>query len=120
MSTTDRGAFRDDLEQFLRDSFRLLRVPGLAELLRSLMADSQINPEFAERFREGFLNRRRAALVEIVERAQMRGDAPVGTSADLVADVVFGFIWYRVMATERSLEDADIVALLRLLAPTGI
>lgn len=120
VSTTDRGAFRDDLEQFLRDSFRLLRVPGLAELLRSLMADSQINPEFAQRFREGFLNRRRAALVEIVERAQMRGDAPAGTSADLVADVVFGFIWYRVMATERSLEDADIVALLRLLAPTGI
>jgi AcrR family transcriptional regulator len=120
VSTTDRGSYRSDLEHFLRDSFTLLAVPGLEGLLRSLMAEAQVDPEFAVRFRDGFLNRRRSSLVEILERAVSRGDAPAHMSTELVADVVFGTIWYRLLATERRLGPHDVDPLLNLLAPSPV
>ncbi len=116
VSVADHGSYRSDLEQFLGDSFALLAFPGLDGLLRSLMAEAQIDPDFAARFRSGFLNRRRAAMAEILDRAVARGDAP-GLPAELVADVVFGVIWYRLLATERPLGESDVTPLLDLLAP---
>ncbi|GAB3613876.1 TetR/AcrR family transcriptional regulator [Humibacter ginsengisoli] len=117
VSTADSGSYRGDLEQFLRDSFALLAFPGLAGLLRSLMAEAQIDPDFAVRFREGFLDRRRSALIGLLDRARARGDAPGDLPADLLADVVFGVIWYRLLATERPLNATDLAPLLDLLAP---
>jgi AcrR family transcriptional regulator len=117
VSVADRGSFRADLEQFLRDSFALLGVPGVAQALRSLMAEAQVDSQFASRFREGFLDRRRAALAELLQRARRRGDAPP-VADELVADVVFGVIWYRVLATDRPLGEADLVALRDLLTST--
>lgn len=115
VSVTDRGSYRAELEQFLRDSVTLLAFPGLDGLLRSLMAEAQLDPDFATRFRSGFLNRRRAALMEILDRALTRGDAPE-LPGELVADVVFGVIWYRVLATQRPLSAEDVALLLDLLA----
>jgi len=117
VSVADRGSFRADLEQFLRDSFALLGVPGVAQALRSLMAEAQVDSQFASRFREGFLDRRRAALAELLQRARRRGDAPP-VADELVAYVVFGVIWYRVLATDRPLGEADLVALRDLLTST--
>ncbi|WP_028851265.1 TetR/AcrR family transcriptional regulator [Thermocrispum municipale] len=117
VSVADRGSFRADLEQFLRDSFALLGVPGVAQALRSLMAEAQVDSQFASRFREGFLDRRRAALAELLQRARRRGDAPP-VADELVADVVFGVIWYRVLATNRPWGEADLVALRDLLTST--
>ncbi|MGA1835425.1 TetR/AcrR family transcriptional regulator [Herbiconiux sp. 11R-BC] len=115
VSIADHGSYRSDLEQFLRDSFTLLEFPGLTGLLRSLMAEAQIDPDFATRFRDGFLNRRRNALIEILDRATRRGDAPIHLTTELMADVVFGVIWYRLLATERPLNTHDVPPLLHLL-----
>ncbi|GAB3798333.1 TetR/AcrR family transcriptional regulator [Humibacter antri] len=111
----DRGSFRVELAEFLRESFALLAVPGIAVTLRSLMAEAQIDPEFGERFRTGFLERRRVALGQMLERASARGDTPSGMPADIVEDLVFGMIWYRLLATGRPLEAHDSAALLHLL-----
>ncbi|MDQ1130416.1 TetR/AcrR family transcriptional regulator [Microbacterium sp. SORGH_AS_0888] len=119
VSTADQGSYRRDLERFLHDSFTLAAFPGLAGLLRSLMAEAQLDPDFAARFREGFLNRRRSALIEIVRRGRVRGDAPGEQPTELLADVVFGVIWYRLLATERPLDADDVDPLLDLLAPAG-
>ena len=117
VSVADSGSFRGDLEQFLRDSFTLLAFPGLDGLLRSLMAEAQIDPAFATRFRDGFLNRRRDVLAAILDRARKRGDAPRDISDELAADVVFGVIWYRLLATERPLTAVDVMPLVDLIAP---
>lgn len=119
VSVVDRGAWRADLEQFLRDSFRLLHLPGLAPLLASLMAEAQLDPGFARRFREGFLLRRRAALSELIDRAAERGDAPSGIPAATIVATVFGTIWYRLLAGDDPPGDAEIASLLDLLAPIG-
>ncbi|MFT4081620.1 MAG: TetR/AcrR family transcriptional regulator [Nocardioides sp.] len=117
VSVADRGSWRADLEQFLRDSFALLAHPGLVAMMRSLMAEAQLDPDFAARFREGFLERRRAALVEVLERARARGDAPARMPDDLIADLVFGTIWYRVLATDRPLGESEVALLCDLLDP---
>ncbi|MHB1801374.1 MAG: TetR/AcrR family transcriptional regulator [Actinomycetes bacterium] len=117
VSVADRGSYRAELEEFLRDSFTLLAFPGVTQALRSLMAEAQLDPEFAARFRAGFLDRRRAALSEIFQRAHGRGDAPRGVPDELIADLVFGTIWYRMLATDRPLREADVAPLRGLLDP---
>ncbi|NUQ90643.1 MAG: TetR/AcrR family transcriptional regulator [Glycomyces artemisiae] len=115
VSTADQGSFRAELDTFLRDSATLLAFPGVVPVLRSLMAEAQRDADFRRRFQDGFLTRRRAALETIVDRAAARGDKPPHLTPDLAADVVFGLVWYRVLATERLLEDEDVTAIRRLL-----
>jgi AcrR family transcriptional regulator len=95
----DEGSYAADLRAFLLASFALGNQPTLIGILRALMAQAQIDPEFWQRFREAFLQRRRDALGVITGRAEARGDLPPGLSAGTVADIVFGVIWYRVLAT---------------------
>jgi AcrR family transcriptional regulator len=115
---TDHGSYRADLRRFLEASYQMASHPGLSDLLRALMAEAQIDPEFGGRFRAAFLERRREALAVIVTRARERGDLPAHPAAGTVADIVFGTIWYRTLATRQPL-DADLVDdLVDLLAPT--
>ena len=74
ISTTDQGSYAEDLRHFLDLTFELLRPPGVRSALRSLMAESQRNPDLLQRFRSGFLERRRGALSQIVDRAGDRRD----------------------------------------------
>ena len=86
-----------------------------ADLLRTMMAEAQIDQEFAGRFRAAFLKRRRQALAVITDRARERGDLPTRPDPGTVADIVFGTIWYRVLATRQPLDSAladDLVGLL--------
>ena len=115
---TDHGSYRADLRAFLEASYQMAGHPGLSDLLRALMAEAQIDPAFGDRFRAAFLERRRDALAVIIDRARERGDLPDRPAAGIVADIVFGTIWYRTLATRQPL-DADLVTdLVDLLAPT--
>ena len=101
----DQGSYRADLQAFLSASFALGRQPQVPGILRALMARAQIDEEFGQRFRASFLQRRRDALAVIVDRAQARGDLPLKLTRDTVADVVFGVIWYRLLASREPLGD---------------
>ena len=105
----DEGSYAADLREFLLASFALGSQATLIGILRALMAEAQIDPEFWQRFRDGFLQRRRDALAVITGRAQARGDLPPGVSPATVADIVFGVIWYRVLAT-RELPDSGLAS----------
>jgi AcrR family transcriptional regulator len=106
--TDDRGSYEADLRAFLEASYRVGNRPEYTTLLRMLMAEAQINADFGQRFREAFLERRRDALSVITDRARARGDLPDRPSPDTVADIVFGTIWYRVLATQ-SVLDAELI-----------
>ena len=97
VSTADHGSWQADLTAFLADSFELARVPGVVPVLRVLMAEAQMDSGFAERFRLGFLARRRAAFALLTDRALANGDLP-DVEPDAIADIVFGAIWYRLLA----------------------
>ncbi len=95
----DEGTFAADLDLFLKRTFELGAKKQVADGLRALMAQAQIDPEFGARFRTEFLFRRRDALGEIVERAGERGELPEGVTTSTVIDIVFGVLWYRLLAT---------------------
>jgi AcrR family transcriptional regulator len=113
----DLGSLAADLGEMLRDSFRLARVPQVGDLLRVLMAEAQLDPAFAERFRSEYLRRRRQALGVILDRAAARHELPVGVSVETAIDVVFGVLWYRLLAIPAPLDDALVDELVHLLAP---
>jgi AcrR family transcriptional regulator len=114
---SDHGGYEADLRAFLEASYQIANLPQMADLLRALMAEAQINREFGERFRAAFLERRRDALAVITDRARQRGDLPERPEPGIVADIVFGTIWYRVLATRRPLDDQLIADLLAILVP---
>jgi len=104
----DEGDLAEDLRGFLGASFALGSRKPLADALRALMAQAQIDEEFRQRFWTAFLRRRREALRTILDR----WDLP--TSVETATDVVFGVIWYRLL-TDRPLDDQladELVALL--------
>ncbi len=114
---TDHGSYRDDLRAFLEASYQMTGYPRLADLLRALMAEAQIDEEFAPRFRTAFLERRREALAVITDRARARGDLPARPEPGTVADIVFGTIWYRILATRQLLDSRLADDLVDLLSP---
>jgi AcrR family transcriptional regulator len=114
---TDHGSYRADLRAFLEASYAIGNHPRFADLLRALMAEAQLDQDFWARFRAAFLERRRDALAVITDRARERGDLPASPDPATVADIVFGTIWYRILATRRPLDDGLVDDLLGVLAP---
>ncbi|MFC4884060.1 TetR/AcrR family transcriptional regulator [Streptomyces beijiangensis] len=101
VTNADHGSYGDDLRAFLEDTFRLGRQQRVVDILRALMAEAQINEEFGQLFRSAFLQRRRDALQAVLDRALARGDLPPRPAASTVLDIVFGTLWYRLLATRR-------------------
>jgi AcrR family transcriptional regulator len=116
---TDHGSYRGDLRAFLEASYALGNLPQLAGVLRALMAEAQLDREFGERFRVSFLERRRDALGVITSRARERGDLPDHPDPAIVADIVFGVIWYRTLATRRPFDAGLVDDLVGVLAPAA-
>lgn len=90
----DTGSLADDLHGFLRATYRQGRQ---RPVLVSLMAEAQLDPDFAAAFRDRFLFARRAVLREILDRGRARGEIDSGVDLELVIDVVFGVVWYRLL-----------------------
>jgi AcrR family transcriptional regulator len=114
----DEGSYAEDLRAFLTASFRMGSDQRVIDVLRSLMAHAQIDDDFGQRFRAAFLHRRRDALAVILDRAQARGDLPPSLSPGTAADIVFGVIWYRMLATRQPADQQLADELVATLAPT--
>jgi AcrR family transcriptional regulator len=112
----DEGSYAADLRVFLTASFALGRKREVVDALRALMAHAQIDAEFGRRFRASFLQRRRDALGTILAGARARGDLLPGVSPGTVTDIVFGVIWYRLLATGQPLDDQLVDELVATLA----
>lgn len=112
----DEGSYAADLRAFLAASFALGRKRPVVEVLRALMAEAQVDHEFGERFRTAFLQRRRDALAVILDRAQARGELPPGIAPGTVCDIVFGTLWYRLLAIRQPLDKRLIEELVSALA----
>jgi AcrR family transcriptional regulator len=112
----DEASYAADLRVFLTASFALGRQRQIIDVLRALMAHAQIDAEFGQRFRASFLQRRRDALGTILDRARARGDLPPGLSPGTVTDIVFGVIWYRLLATSQPLDTQLVDELVTTLA----
>ncbi|HEY4779304.1 MAG TPA: TetR/AcrR family transcriptional regulator [Solirubrobacterales bacterium] len=93
----DAGTLAEELRVFVRRS--VLGGRGrTAQLLVALMAEAQLDESFARSFRDGFLAQRRGVMVELLSRAQARGEIGTEEDLELIAEVFFGALWYRLLA----------------------
>ena len=99
------SSLRRGLEQFLLATFAAGRRPGTTRILAGLMADAQRDLEFRARFREAFLEIRRAALRQVFEHARERGELRAAFDVELGLDLAFGTLWYRVLVSHAPLDD---------------
>jgi AcrR family transcriptional regulator len=115
----DAGDLAEDLRAFLRRS--VLGARGrTARLLVALMAEAQLDQAFARSFQSGFLAQRRAVMVEFLDRARARGEIGSNLDLELIAELFFGALWYRLLAASgpvnQGFADEMTDALLALLA----
>lgn len=96
----DTGDFAQDLTTFLRGTFASVRTQTGC-LLRCLMVEAQKNPAFREEFRDHFIRQRQEALSSLLRRARA-GPA----ECDIIVDMIFGTLWYRLLVGHSPLDDA--------------
>jgi AcrR family transcriptional regulator len=111
----DLGNLGADLHLFLSRTVDGM-TPGMRRVLRGLMAEAQVDPAFGEAFTREFIQRRRLAFKAPFERALARGDIAPDTDVELLADLAFGTLWYRIMTDlgtiDQSLADELTAAIL--------
>ena len=99
----DRGTLREDLEEFITAGFkRLSRDYGA--IMRGLMADAVLDPDFNKILREAFIFKRRAATRVILERGVKRGEIAKQADLELMTDMLFGPIWFRLLVQHAKLD----------------
>jgi hypothetical protein len=70
------------------------------------MIKAQTSQNFRDRFRRRHLRPRREAFAAITDRAAPRSDLPPHLAPAKVADIVFGTLCYRLLATRQELVPA--------------
>jgi AcrR family transcriptional regulator len=105
------GGDRGGLGQLLRRSAELLSHPRYGPMLADLVGAMQHDRPLAEEFHTQVFQPIRAGTVARIRRAQQAGELR-DLDADLVADMFFGPLWFRllVMRTPPTPEYADTVA----------
>jgi AcrR family transcriptional regulator len=98
----DSGSFEADLTEFFAASFRSLGDPGLARGLRDLAAAAQHDEHVAEAL-AGFTAQRRAALRAVLQRGVDQGRLSPTADLDMLVDLGYGFLWYRLLVGHRPL-----------------
>jgi AcrR family transcriptional regulator len=117
------GPLAARIEAFLADTVDAIVGDGDGRLgagpaLRALMAEAQVDPEVRVRLRDGFSAERRAGLFRILADGVSVGELPTGTDADLLVDMAFGAIWYRLLLGHGALTRSLARELAAVLAPS--
>jgi AcrR family transcriptional regulator len=104
-ATPDTGSARADLLIFVRGFLHHLRTSDAGRVMPALVTELARSPELAEAFRGGFVQPRRARVLEVVRRGIERGEVQPGVDPDLVADAVVALLMHRFLITGMDLDD---------------
>ncbi|MCO6007511.1 TetR/AcrR family transcriptional regulator [Actinoallomurus purpureus] len=110
----DEGTLEADLRVFLRRTFDMQE--GARPVLMGLLAQSLLDPGFADAFSDRFLAGRRAALHAMLDRAVDRGEISADEDLGLLQDMVYGVLWYRMLFQHAALNDETAEAIASLIA----
>jgi AcrR family transcriptional regulator len=100
----DSGNLETDVRTFIR-RLEAGMTPGIKRVLAGMMAESQLDRDFAGQFRAQFIASRRQAFRRLFERAQARGELSAEVDLELLVDLVFGAHWYRLLNEHAPLDE---------------
>ena len=91
------GGLRGDLLARFRPWLRQLNRKPYARVVAGLVAEAQQNHEFAELYREHFVQPRRDATRELLVRARERDEIAADTDLEVTLDLLYGPIYHRLL-----------------------
>ncbi|MGV4986675.1 TetR/AcrR family transcriptional regulator [Streptomyces sp. NRAIS4] len=109
MPEPDTGSLTGDLTAFVTALYGVTAHPIRVKTLRGLMAEAQLDPAFAEPFRE-WVESRRAVMLTLLTRGVERGELPATADLDATTDHVFGLFWYRLLVGHQPLDPTQVPA----------
>lgn len=101
----DLGDVRRELADPALAQLRLFRDTPIGSALASFVAAAQNDPVVGEALRERWLGPRRREAVRALERAKDRGEIGADVDGELVLDMIFGPIYYRLLTGHQPLPD---------------
>jgi AcrR family transcriptional regulator len=107
----DTGSAKLDFMRQLKDTIVFYKSP-LGRMLRQFLAEGQNDPGFLQLFRESFLKRRRDSLLTLWRRGVERGEIRPEVDGELVLDLIFGPMIYRLMAGHGALDENQATAII--------
>jgi len=99
------GSLAGDLAAFLVDSFAGLdSQEGYADRLRQIVAEAQ-HDEHVARVLADFTAVRRASLRALLSRGQAAGELAAGADLDMLVDMAYGVLYYRLLVGHAPLDE---------------
>jgi AcrR family transcriptional regulator len=95
----DHGDVRRDLLSLMRDAVQLYTTSVAAPALRGVTTEMANNRELRDTIRGRFLDARRAALREVLQRGVARGELIGAIDYELALDLLGGPLFYRFLIT---------------------
>ncbi|MDJ0754610.1 MAG: TetR/AcrR family transcriptional regulator [Ardenticatenaceae bacterium] len=114
----DTGQLKSDLVQLLSGIFAVVEEHRPAQAIRGLLSEAQFDEAFADVFR-GYIAQRRQLCLNILKRAEARGELRPGVDHEVVADLIYGAYWNRFLIGHAPLSDAYATDVVNMLL-TGI
>ena len=115
IAVPDRGSLDADLRAFLHAT-AASATPPTRRLLRLIASEAAQDRDTAMLVRERFVDLRRAALGAVLSHAVARGEL-AGDRIELLTDLIYGSLWYRVVFATGPLDDAWADGIAEVLAP---
>jgi AcrR family transcriptional regulator len=110
-------SLRTELRRYLLATVERLDEPVWRSILRSLVAEGQYDPATADLLRQRVVAPRREAGLALLRHAQASGQIAAGLDHEMILDLLFGPLWYRLLFEHAPL-DADFAQrLLRQVEP---
>jgi AcrR family transcriptional regulator len=111
LAIPDTGSARRDFTRQLGDTIAFYKSPK-GRMLCQFLAEGQSDTGFLELFRGRFLKPRRDSLLTIWRRGVERGEIRPEFDGELVLDLIFGPMVYRLLVGHGPLDEAEAAAII--------
>jgi AcrR family transcriptional regulator len=105
VAVPDTGDTRQELIAFVNGAVRILGSTLMGRVMQGLVSDLATDPDLGKAFRERVVAIRVAEAKRLVERGIARGDLRRDTDSELVHELLFGPIYYRLLLSGAPLTD---------------
>ena len=104
VATPDLGKTRDELVAFVNSAVEILGSTLMGRVMQGLVSDLATDPDLADAFQSRVVTMRVAEVRRLVERGIERGDLRRDTDVELVHELLFGPVYYRLLLSGAPLE----------------
>jgi AcrR family transcriptional regulator len=104
VAVEDVGDTRAELITLVNGSVRVLESTLMGRVMRGLVSDFATDPELGKAFREQIVSARIAEVRRLVDRGIERGDLAPDADYELVHELLFGPVYYRLLLSGAPLD----------------